>query len=507
MTLQHAPAVDRSAELAWIDDFGTVGPRRTADRTESVVNPVLIGLALVYLVWSYYALASSIWARSLFACYLVLRMKPDIIIPYCLSCLQLRLNLSQRGDDLLDQGLEDVFQSLTGFESYAFTIVPILFALRMLFTVLSGRVAWRDFPLGLFLLWAFGGPFVVAGAWYARDLGGGWTSGIRIYCVISTFFYGLLLPRVNQKQMDRLVGGLSLIAFVLLILSVFGGFKSQLRFVLFPLAIGWATSGVLTGRSLVYSAAVLAFASVNALTTTLMVRMNWLWSIIAGVVEWMSPPGVRGSGSRNRALILGTIVACQALFVIGVLFCQTERSEYAPGFWGRVELKLVGDRGPIWLATIKHLTEEATLLAIPGRPYMVRNFGVEALWRFGPHNLVLEVLRQLGMVAGPVSIMLLLAMVLKCGTVIVNQGGAGSRAIASAVICCIVVGGTTLGYVLGDRQGEVIFMLAGAVIANSRTRRQDAAVRGHPGSTRGERLPGSVVANAGRGRLVHGRPV
>jgi hypothetical protein len=62
----------------------------------------------------------------------------------------------------------------------------------------------------------------------------------------------------------------------------------------------------------------------------------------------------------------------------------------------------------------------------------------------------------------------------------------GSRALATAAICCIVVGGLTLPYIVRDRVGETMLMSAGLVIASQRAR------------TSAERVARTMAANAAR---------
>jgi hypothetical protein len=463
ITIGSAPR----SSLEWIDAYGVARSRPQSAAVYDAINPYLIGIALIYVVWSYFALASSIWVRAIFACYLIMRMRPDIIIPYCLSCLQLRLSLGAVGPGNLELGVDDVYQNLTGYESYAFALPPVLLVVRTFLAIISGKVDWRRFPLGLYLLWGFGGLFVVAGALHARAAGQGWTASLRIYCTVAAVFYGLLMPRLTPQQSNRLTGGLGVIAFVLLCLAGVGMFRSQLLFVLEPLAVGWAVSGVLSQKRVAYSGLLLALSSANALIDgTLMMRMNWFWSVLAGIYEWCNPPRRGGSASRIAIMVVATVVACLALFVTGIVFHTTEKMAMESGLLGRLHYKLYTDRGPIWAGALRYLLEEPSIMAIPGQPFLIHSHDKEVLWRFGPHNLLLEAFRQLGMIAGPIALVVLAWVVVQCTKVIGRDGTPGSRVVASTAICCIVVGGTTLPFVLGDRQGEVILMAVGLVIAS-----------------------------------------
>jgi len=126
------------------------------------------------------------------------------------------------------------------------------------------------------------------------------------------------------------------------------------------------------------------------------------------------------------------------------------------------------------------------LLAIPERPFIVHWFDEEVLWTAGPHNLELDLLRQLGFVAGPIAALVLAYVVWSLVVVIQHDESRGSRALATAAICCIVVGGLTLPYIVRDRVGETMLMSAGLVIASHRAR------------TSADRVARTMAANAAR---------
>ena len=159
--------------------YAATGMARSAPTNGSgsaIFNPTLIACALIYVLWSWVHLPSSIWVRSLLACYLIWRMKPDVIIPFVLSCAQLRIQIGGRGtfDDTYDMAMQ-----MTGFEQYAFMLPCVLYAVRTVFAAMSARVARRaEFPFWLYSLYLLGMVFVITGALSAHGTPG-WTGGLR----------------------------------------------------------------------------------------------------------------------------------------------------------------------------------------------------------------------------------------------------------------------------------------------------------------------------------------
>ena len=436
------------------------------------INPALIAIALVYLAWSYFHLSSSIWARLALASLLIIRMRPDIIIPYCLTCLQLRLHLFAKaagGND--PDGLADVFEGLTGFESYAFSIPPVLMMVMTVLAFVGVRKDRRQFPNRLFWLWAVGSFFVLAGAVTSMGGGRGWTGSIRIYSVVGSCFYGMLMPTLDQRQMTRLAGGLAFLGTAMCVLSLCFGFMTHVLFMLMPLVAVWCVSGLLAGPRRGLSAITMAITgSLCLFMMTFMTALTWLWAAAAGIIEYFGKP-VRGRPARGMAwLVGGTAIACVLLFYVGVTQKITEKQAVDDSVLARLQFKIFSDRGPVWSGGLRLVTEEPTWLAIPERPFIVHWFDEEVLWVAGTHNLELDLLRQLGWVAGPIAALVLAYVAWSLVIVIQNDESRGSRALATAAICCIVVGGLTLPYIVRDRVGETMLMSAGLVIASQRAR-------------------------------------
>jgi hypothetical protein len=462
-TVAYPVAVRRPSAVAPV--------RREAGRrlANDPINWWLIGLACGYLAWSYYALPSSIWARLAFVSALTLRMKPDIIIPYCLSCLQLKLNFTETLSDEIRID-ENVAAALTGFESYAFAIPPLLVGVRAAFAFFNARTDHRFFPVGLYLLWVLGGVLVVIGAFTIFRTGRGWTGAMRMYSIVGAVFYGLLMPRLKPEQLNRLAAGLATVCLILYALALSGRFGSRIVFVLGPLGAAWGVSGALSLSRKTFFAAALLFVtgSVSLFRATFMAFGGWIWAAIATGLEWTCPAGPKRVAYRMHGFVLATAIFCMVLFLVGVARQMNEKSSNDGTFLGRIEWKLYADRGPIWSGCIRVLFEDASLLPTPERGFSIQWFGQERFWENGPHNLLLELLNQLGWVAGPISIFVLAYTVIASTGVLARDDNRGARAIATAIICSILVGGLTLPYIVQDRQGEFLLFAAGLAIGSSR---------------------------------------
>lgn len=451
-------------DFAWASEM-VLEPRPGRPvREHSVINWYLIALGLLYVIWSWAHLPSSIWARSLLACYLIWRMKPDVIIPFMLTGLQLRLQFGQ-ADDFAN--MQTITEQLTGFEQYAFMVPCILYAIRTFVAALSARAARRaEFPFGLYLLYLFGMLFVLVGAVLAIGTGG-WTSGLRTYCLVGLYFYGLLLPACSQRQMTQLAVAFSAVGMAVLTAANTVGFGSRQLWVLLPFAGSFAPILVLRAArpmhvllAALYSLAGFTFA----FGATFTVQMLWLWNTVAGIC--LGPSRARSV----RATMIVALTYSLFVFSLGLLlygaFAHDPTREAMEASWSgttyeRLNYKLCGDRGPIWWGAMLELVENPTLCGVPAPKYMMRSHGKEVIWKFSTHNIVLDPLLRLGIVAGPILLIVLVHAVLVAKNAIMNESSIGVVVIALAVISNIVLGGATLPYMLSDREAEHMLMAAG----------------------------------------------
>ncbi len=455
-------------------------PERAAN---APINFWLIGLTLIYLALSYFLLAQSIWVRLALASLLILRMRADIIIPLCLSCLQLKLNVRDAGVDLSAAGAQ-VAEGLTGYESYAFAVPPLLISLRTALTLPSARTDKRGFPYWLYFLWLFGGIFVVVGAFVNMGSARGWTGAMRMYSIVGCMFYGLLMPRPSLRQIDRLAGSLAGVGLILFAGQAARMFNSKILFVLAPLCVSWGVLGMLalSGTRTLKAAVVLAVTSVPiAVSSTFTVFGAWLWAGIASVLQFTTSPGGRRPPSRMVWVVAATAAVLATVFLVGLTRRVGEKSRHDGTLLGRIEWKLYSDRAPLWWGCLKIIAEEPSLIPTPERPFLIEWFGEEQLWPAGPHNLALELVNQLGIIAGPISILVLAYFVCRCAVVLKQEPSRGVQALAIATISGILVGGLTLPYMVQDRIAEYLMIATAVALSSSLAARTEPAVAARGG--------------------------
>jgi len=439
----------------------------TADTVDGIIfNPALIVVGIIYVAWSWVHLPSSIWVRCLFACYLIWRMKPDIIIPFVFSCIQLRIELGGRSS--FDE-TQDLAMQMTGFEQYAFILPSVLSAIRTFFAAVSARVARRvQFPFWLYNLYLFGMLFVIAGALSAHGKSG-WTAGVRDYCVVGIYFYGLLMPACTKQQLMQLATGFALLGLLIVLGNLLVGYHSRQLWVLLPIAGSFAPLVILGRGSLWHCCIAVSYSVAGALfaaEATFTLLLLWVWTTIAGVclgpfgrktLRWVAVTGL------TYALLVVTLgMLLYAAFAHDPTRDLHETVRGGQGStYDRMTFKLLSDRGPIWWGAMREVGENATLCGIPAPEFVIRALGKEQIWRYSTHSILLDPLLRLGLVAGPILLLILLHAVMVSRNAIARESDIGIAVLGLAVISNIVLGGATLPYMLTERAAEHMHMVAG----------------------------------------------
>ena len=441
-------------------------PATTGTIDGSIYNPVLIAVGIVYVLWSWVHLPSSIWVRSLFACYLIWRMKPDVIIPFVLSCVQLRIQLGGRGsfDDAHDMTMQ-----MTGFEQYAFILPCVLYAVRTFFAALSARVARRaQFPFWLYNLYLFGMLFVISGALSAYGKPG-WTAGIRDHCVVGLYFYGLLMPACSKSQLMQLATGFAILGLLTVLGNLLVGYQSRQLWVLLPIAGSFAPLVILGRGSLWHCCLAVCYsvaAALFAVEATFTLLLLWVWNTIAGACL-----GPFGRKSLRWSVVTGLTYAL-LVTTLGMLFYAAfahdptrELHDSVKGGQGstydRMTFKLLADRGPIWWGAMQELQQNPTVCGTPAPEFVIRALGKEQIWPYSTHSILLDPLLRLGLVAGPILLLVLFHAVVVSRNAVARESDIGIAVLGLAVISNIVLGGATLPYMLNERAAEHIYMAAG----------------------------------------------
>lgn len=447
------------------------GAPRPAAKT---INWLLISIAAGYLAWSAIHLPSSIWIRAVLFSFLVIRMKPDVILPLLMVTPQLRwlfLTQAERGDSF--DVLRDVYEQLTGAEQYAFTIPMIIIPIRVALAWSSSHPA--GFPSRLFVAWLAGGLLVAFNTFLQMGAVGSWAYAIRIYSVVGMYFFGMLLPQISDHELKKLVAGVMVLALPLYAIGLVKGSATQLLYVVSPLAVGAAVQGLTNGRAAIrhflLSAAVLAIGIIFSIQNHSM--MHAVVFTYAAICVFCLVKVPLSSGMRRwlaSILSVTTVLSIIMLMTLAIyqfhVDAQVRRQAVTEGTQDYVGFKLFEERATIWYGQVKHLVTKANpVMPVYGDPFEVQLPGRTALWVNTPHNLILAVVRLYGFVVGGIVFMVIGHMLVWSTRVVWLKSHSLWAVIGLAAVASTVVGGLTLEYVITEWQAEWFLALVGMAAA------------------------------------------
>lgn len=291
-----------------------------------------------------------------------------------------------------------------------------------------------------------------------------WSQGLRSMLVVSGFLWGVIVARRSDGAAARRLGvqltGLALVGAALLTV---GFLRGMLLFVAVGLA-GGVMPYFLARRRIVETGVCAVAAAVAAVSMTLTTAGEVLLALGCFI---LAAPGARALGRwLLRIGILGAVVLSGVMIWAVIQLKDKTLLEVATreeGVMAYAVFKLMGDRGPLWLAAIEQITGGPYLVAPSGRPLRPENFdygGLVYTWEFGAHNSVLELLRNVGLLGGGAALLLIGLALLATVRLLLETRDDAMRAMAAGLLGVAVVGMTTGNYPVYD-EGFFIWSLAG----------------------------------------------
>jgi len=402
-----------------------------------------------------------------FAMYLLLRAKPDCLLPLLL----LYISSIDFGDfaALVDESgaaivAEDV-QSPWDVQ----LAVNLLLPLRVFWEMVRRPETFRGKVKPFFVvLWLLAFIPAVLGTVQGHQAGYGmWTRGLRFLMMVSAYFYGIILSRNwRQKHWEQLVAPMTWCTLVLMPLAGAGFFSSFLVF--FLTGLGMALAIYYFKRKTAGSKWVSAFLVLAvfqyALRTTFTVLLIALLALFLGIL-------VTGKASPMRRFILRNIgvvtLVSVLLFVIVIagfgdkLTVDTSFSSGNLSLSTKVQEKIFADRMRFWVVAFSQIASGPYLVVPCGRPLLVLGFDKE--WTNGSHNTILETLRLTGLFTGSIILYMLLSIIKKNYQVVIRSRSNLLKLFAVTVLSVVIVGIPTGDFPLDYRVGFWIWVFAGLV--------------------------------------------
>jgi hypothetical protein len=366
----------------------------------------------------------------------------------------------------------------------------------------GGRLRGAVPPL---LLWAFLlalGPALL-GALQGQALGlNRWSQGVRAMLALGGFFWGVAVARAPGTRPRATAARLLRIGSVASALLLAGVLRNMFLFLAVGLAAGALVHHLRRRRPLEAGLA----GAVTAMALAVFTLTTAAAASFALACTALAAPRLRTlRGWLVRGAVLAACAASAAL--VWAVLALRERTAFELA--GRDEgllvyglFKLMGDRGPLWLAAAGQVLDGPHLVVPAGRPLFPEDFHYGELvyaWEFGAHNAVLELLRNVGLLSGAAGLALMLAALWSAARVLVRTREPALRALAAGFLGVAAAGVTAGNFPVTD-VGFFLWGLGG-ILAGLHWRERREAREGAAGDASGEDLP--PTADAGGRMSLH----
>lgn len=376
----------------------------------------------------------------------------------------------------------ETFVALGGIEVNAPLVMLVAGAARVAVELLGGGRAFR----GVVPRWLMAGFLLSLGPVLMGGLQGQaqgynrWSQGVRAMLVLGGFFWGIVVARRAGGQAARRVGpqlaGVVVVAALLLTVGLLRGM------LLFP-AVG-LVAGVLPSFLARRRLAEAGICALAVAVVGLQLTLTTFGSVVLALTCFaLADPRARGVGRwlLRVGVLAGCVLSGLMIWAVWQLTGKTlvEVATREEGVMAYGIFKLMGDRGPLWLASIEQIMGGPYLVVPAGRPLRPESFdygGLVYTWEFGAHNAVLELVRNVGLVGGAAGLALIGFAILSAVRLLLDTRDVVLRGIAAGFVAVSIVGITTGNFPVYD----VGFFLwaVGGILAGARLyapRRGDAA--------------------------------
>lgn len=330
------------------------------------------------------------------------------------------------------------------------------------------RLGWFErWPLLLFLLALV---FAVLSGLYGRSLNlNRWSEGIRSVLAVGGFFWGFALARTAYFSAEHLERQAALVTMVGCALVAVGVLRGHFIFLLTGLAA--ALLPVFISRRRWIAAALAAWLCAYALGSTLTMAAIVLLSATAVILASIPLPQLRRLlvNAAVAFVVVGSVGAIWAVRTYGgsLAIELTAQAAEAEGLLGYAVFKLMGDRGPLWLAALQQIVSGPHLIAPTGRPLIPMLAGIAGPeWLSGPHNSILQVLRSIGLLGGPILLGLMAYFLFRALRSMIAPGSGVSRPLAAAFIGVVLAGVTTGDFPVQD-VGFFLWTMGGIAVGSA----------------------------------------
>lgn len=301
-----------------------------------------------------------------------------------------------------------------------------------------------------------------------------WSGPLRGYLSLIGLFYGFSLISPSTRSRDMLFRDLLILAAFVGTIASLSMFHHRVVFLfasLIPALAGasFRRPGLLVKLLSVFNLFIWAyFVAFKGNTLTLIS----LYMTSAGLGAWVyiSSAAVRRLiGHAFGGFMIVVIVVYMVVAIYGARHFSFSELAYGGTKTTMVEdilFKVFDDRARLWGFVLEDIRRDNLFIPVSGEDLMVIHpkFG-EVYVRHGAHNSFLQALRENGIIAGGIIIILMGFCLVKTAQVYRESQAGFSAALAAGSLPTLTVGAVTGHYVIGQTAGALIFLIIGLALS------------------------------------------
>lgn len=458
--------------------------------------------ALGFLVLNFLNNTVSILYGSILAAYLIWLARPEYLTALFLLHLD-RSNFILSGYGSWEHSVQRFFDNAVIIAGFPITITYIIAGtvfLRVFYELFKDPETFRRPGLSwLFVPWLIGLVLAAIMTFQAFVLRNpSWTINIRMFMLLGCIFYGAIIMRKWRTNGDWLILWLVPILGFLYLLAAFGRFHHPFIWIFTGMALplSWLAirhrslwgkgsgifcsctaffyaSGLSPGMAAVGVREDLAGGLMGTGSSTFTLNALILLSILVSLILLLPKGALRS--------YLASLMGLPAFFVIitfsiTIAILSPKYNSVGSAGWNlkhtdmtpieRFKSKLFDDRSIVWHGMLMDLLEKDPILRPAGTLVYINHPRVGTMaWQPGAHNSFFEAMRVHRWIGGPIVILFIFIVMIRCAKVVSRPLPSSLRAVAAGLIAVSIISNTSGSSPISGEGAFYYFTFAGIILS------------------------------------------
>ena len=284
-----------------------------------------------------------------------------------------------------------------------------------------------------------------------------WTRGFRFFLISSCYFYGFILEKNYKYSSENILKIFFPFITVILVFMNFNLFWSHLGFLFLAISSAFSIYFLFQKKSKIIGLLLLLLSLNFMLKSTITILIICFISLLGSFL-------INSKRGFFKELILRvgfkTLIPASLIFTFGIIYIGyyfnisgVTLANLTDSLDKRFLFKAFVDRFPFWIAAFEQILEGPYIYTPSGRPFYIDTiyYGSNFEWTLGAHNVILETIRNTGLLVGIYILLIFFVAVINNLTLIFKSNDKVLKTLSSSMVITAVIGGT-----IGDFPADMI---------------------------------------------------